>query len=93
MIQAILPPEVRGAEANSAVASSGLLLPEEAAALGMVAEGPRREFTAARSCAHRALAELGVPVTAILVGPSREPLWPVGVVGVSRIAIVTALRS
>jgi 4'-phosphopantetheinyl transferase EntD len=81
MIDAILPPGIVTVEADPAVSTGTFLLPDEAAALGVVAEGRRREFTAARSCARRALEELGVPVTAILTGPRREPLWPTGVVG------------
>jgi 4'-phosphopantetheinyl transferase EntD len=41
----------------------------------------RREFTAGRACARRALALLGLEDAAIPVGAEREPLWPAGVVG------------
>lgn len=39
------------------------------------------EFTTGRACAHDALELLGVPSDGIAVGPSREPLWPAGIVG------------
>ncbi len=44
---------------------------------------PRRllEFTAGRTCAHKALALLGIPSSGVPIGPQREPLWPSGVVG------------
>jgi 4'-phosphopantetheinyl transferase EntD len=41
----------------------------------------RREFAAARNCARRALAHLGVLDFPILAGEAREPLWPVGITG------------
>ena len=57
------------------------LLPAEEALLGRVAEKRRREFTAGRNCARGALSKLGVSPTPILRGPSREPIWPSGVIG------------
>ena len=55
--------------------------PDESVAIGHVAEGRYREFTTARDCAQRALTALGRPRAPVLRGPSREPLWPEGVVG------------
>lgn len=80
MISDLLPRDVKAVEA---VGDDPLakLLPEEEAALGRVGEGRRLEFTTARSCARRALVELGLPPTPILPGLRREPLWPNGVVG------------
>jgi 4'-phosphopantetheinyl transferase EntD len=60
---------------------SAYLLPEEAAQFGWAIESRKREFTTTRSYARRALSQLGLPVTPVLRGPSREPLWPSGVVG------------
>jgi 4'-phosphopantetheinyl transferase EntD len=77
---AIVPSGVTVVESVGQVADA-YLLPEEATLLGTVSESRRREFTTARSCARRALAELGLPPTPILPGPSREPLWPGGIVG------------
>ena len=57
------------------------LMPEEEHALGPAAEGRRKEFTTARNCARLALSKLGLPPTAILRGPNREPCWPAGLVG------------
>jgi 4'-phosphopantetheinyl transferase EntD len=80
MIAQILPPSVVAVEATDECQHS-MLLPEEEAALGRVVDKRRREFTIARSCARRALGELGFPPTPILPGPSRQPLWPDAVVG------------
>jgi 4'-phosphopantetheinyl transferase EntD len=41
----------------------------------------QREFAAGRWCAHRALARLGIEEFAVRVGPHRQPMWPIGVVG------------
>lgn len=41
----------------------------------------KREFAAARNCARRALAKLGVLPRPILSGPNGEPVWPAGIVG------------
>ena len=61
---------------------SGTLLPAERAGLGDRAVPRRRhDFTAGRTCARRALAALGLPVTPLPAGPDRAPVWPAGVVG------------
>jgi 4'-phosphopantetheinyl transferase EntD len=80
MISAILPKGITAVE-NSGDVPEAILLPEEKAALGCVAERRRREFTMARSCARRALAALGLSTAPILPGPQRQPLWPAGIVG------------
>src|SRR3984957_6533699 len=57
------------------------LLPEEFACLGRVVPKRYREFATGRTCARQALGILGFPRSPILVGPSRQPLWPPGAVG------------
>ncbi|SDK17435.1 4'-phosphopantetheinyl transferase EntD (siderophore biosynthesis) [Actinopolyspora mzabensis] len=57
------------------------LLPEEEQYVARAVERRRREFTLARSCARRALGELGHPDFAVHSGEWREPKWPHGVVG------------
>jgi 4'-phosphopantetheinyl transferase EntD len=80
MISNILPANVVAIEVvGDAVDAS--LMPDEAEALGRVSDGRRREFTIARSCARRALAELGIRATPILIGADRQPLWPRNIVG------------
>jgi 4'-phosphopantetheinyl transferase EntD len=57
------------------------LLPEEEPIVARAVEKRRREFTAGRTCARRALERLGWPDFPIVTGPRREPLWPPGVIG------------
>ncbi|SFE19879.1 4'-phosphopantetheinyl transferase EntD (siderophore biosynthesis) [Actinopolyspora alba] len=80
MIERILPE----AAASSEVFGDdphARLLPAEEQYVARAVEKRRREFTLARSCARRALGELGHPDFAVHSGERREPLWPRGVVG------------
>ncbi|MEO3775449.1 4'-phosphopantetheinyl transferase superfamily protein [Micromonospora sp. B11E3] len=77
----LLPPEVEVAVADGDD-WAGELLPAERACLGERAvESRRRDFTAGRVCARRALARLGVPEVAVPSAPDRAPVWPAGLVG------------
>lgn len=80
MIERILPAPVASAEVfgDDPVAT---LLPEERAVIARAVESRRREFTAARGCARRALARLGLPPVPVLPGPRGAPQWPEGVTG------------
>lgn len=80
MIEAILPDAVISVEARNDPVGA-VLFPAEEALIRNSVEKRRREFTTARVCAHKALAQLGVPATAIATGEKGEPLWPSGVVG------------
>jgi len=80
VIASLLPPEVVTIEAGEADWMAPLL-PEEEPLVARAVDKRRREFTAGRTCARRALARLGFPDFPVLVGPRREPLWPPGVVG------------
>jgi 4'-phosphopantetheinyl transferase EntD len=80
MIQELLPDSVVAVEVYGDDPSASLL-PEEAAALGWAVESRKREFTTGRTCARQALLRLGLPITPILRGARREPVWPSGVVG------------
>jgi len=55
--------------------------PGEEDLIAAAVPGRRREFVTARRCARQALGALGHPPAPIRTGPSREPLWPAGVVG------------
>jgi 4'-phosphopantetheinyl transferase EntD len=55
--------------------------PEEEALVRDAVEKRRSEFATARTCARRALAELGIAPRAILRGADGAPLWPPGVIG------------
>ncbi|MBK7074566.1 MAG: 4'-phosphopantetheinyl transferase superfamily protein [Myxococcales bacterium] len=57
------------------------LHPDEARALGPVAEARRAEFAAGRACARAALAALGHAGAPVGRGDDRGPRWPAGVVG------------
>jgi len=57
------------------------LHPEEAACIVRAGAKRRREFSAGRSAARRALAQLGVADFALLADADRVPRWPEGVVG------------
>jgi 4'-phosphopantetheinyl transferase EntD len=80
VIASLLPVAVVTIEADEADWTAPLL-PEEEPFVARAVEKRRREFTAGRTCARRALARLGWPDFAVLAGPRREPLWPPGVVG------------
>ncbi|MDG4803042.1 4'-phosphopantetheinyl transferase superfamily protein [Micromonospora sp. WMMD980] len=77
----LLPPIVAVAVAGPAD-WSGELLPAERAALGdRAVPSRRRDFTAGRVCARRALTALDLPVTPVPAATDRAPVWPAGVVG------------
>lgn len=78
---ALLPPGAVVVEATSAAFWEHGLLLEEAAYVAHAVERRRREFTAGRNCARRALSQLGFPPVAIPSGPHREPTFPSEVSG------------
>jgi len=57
------------------------LLPEERNTTGEMTPLRLREFEHGRSCARRALAQLGYPDCPVPAGADRVPEWPAGVVG------------
>ncbi|RKN43542.1 4'-phosphopantetheinyl transferase family protein [Micromonospora endolithica] len=60
----------------------GELLPAERACLGERAvPSRRRDFTAGRVCARRAMTALGLPPHPVPSSADRSPVWPPGVVG------------
>lgn len=77
----LLPPMVAVAVAGPAD-WAGELLPAERACLSDGAvESRRRDFTAGRVCARRALAGLGLSALPVPAAADRSPVWPAGVVG------------
>ena len=80
MIGSLLPAAVVTVEATETDWTAPLL-PEEEPLVARAVEKRRREFAAGRSCARRALAQLGWSDFPLLVGPRREPVWPPGIVG------------
>ena len=80
LIRPLLPTGVAAAEVYSD--PPGLVpLPEEEPLIAKSVPKRRNEFIAVRHCARIALAELGLPATAILKGDKGEPCWPEGIVG------------
>jgi 4'-phosphopantetheinyl transferase EntD len=78
---AIVPPGVVVAESRDPRDGYAPLHPDEEPVVARALDKRRRDFAAGRFCARRALAALGFDGGAVLAGPSREPLWPPGVVG------------
>ncbi len=77
----LLPPAVAVAVAES-TDWEGALLPAERACLGeRTVESRRRDFTAGRVCARRAITALGLTPVAVPAAANRAPVWPAGVVG------------
>ncbi|MHB8491990.1 MAG: 4'-phosphopantetheinyl transferase family protein [Solirubrobacteraceae bacterium] len=80
LIELILPPWVSAAEMDPALAPD-TVYPEEELLVERAVAARRRQFRAARACAHAALEGLGVARAPILRGEHGEPLWPADVVG------------
>jgi 4'-phosphopantetheinyl transferase EntD len=80
VIEQLFPAEVVVVTASPADDHS-TLRPEEAACIPRVVDKRRREFTAGRACARRALAQLGIEGFPLVVGPGRAPVWPPDVIG------------
>ncbi|WP_369147012.1 4'-phosphopantetheinyl transferase [Streptomyces sp. R44] len=80
LLGALLPGRVRWAE-DTHESAPVWLFPEEEALMARAVPGRRREFAAARLCAHRALAALGVAAAPLLRGRRGAPAWPGGTVG------------
>ncbi len=57
------------------------LHPDEEAMVRRAVESRRRQFSAGRACARRALARLGIEDFPLINGTDRAPIWPAGVAG------------
>jgi 4'-phosphopantetheinyl transferase EntD len=62
-------------------APTGYLYPQEDELLRNCSVKRRTEFAAARACARRAAAALGLRIGPLMPGPSGAPQWPEGVTG------------
>jgi len=80
MLNGLFPEDVALAWGDSRDASAELL-PGEVELVANAVPKRQLEFANARECARRALGQLGVARQALLMAPSREPLWPEGIVG------------
>ncbi|MGY0071071.1 4'-phosphopantetheinyl transferase family protein [Streptomyces sp. QTS137] len=81
MIGELLPETVVVVEAYGDEGADAPLYPEEAAVVARAVDKRRREFTAVRSCARRAMRKLGVPPHPVLPGERGAPGWPDGLAG------------
>ncbi|MEV7019541.1 4'-phosphopantetheinyl transferase [Streptomyces sp. DH-12] len=81
MIEDLLPPTVAAVEAYGDEGVDAPLFPEEEAVLTRAVLKRRRDFTAVRSCARRAMEKLGVPAQPVVPGERGAPVWPAGVTG------------
>ncbi|WP_301033996.1 4'-phosphopantetheinyl transferase [Nocardioides sp.] len=79
-MSAVLPEGVHGAEVRGS-GEEGTLLPPERVAIAHAVVKRRREYAAARRAARMAWEPLGVPAVPLLNAPTRDPIWPEGVVG------------
>jgi len=80
MIRDVFPGQVFTWEAAPPM-WEGTLYPEEEVFMTRAVTKRRREFTAGRLCARRALSLLGIENYPLLVGQDRLPVWPPGIVG------------
>lgn len=82
MIEELLPGSVVAVEAYGAEAAvdDAPLYPEERAVVARAVAKRRREFTAVRVCARRAMEKLGVAAP-VLPGTRGAPGWPEGLLG------------
>ncbi len=76
----LLPDQLSYVDANPGWGEYWLHEEEELLVVHAV-EKRYREFAAGRTCARLALATLGIINFPVLAGPSREPVWPDGIVG------------
>ncbi|MFG2652287.1 4'-phosphopantetheinyl transferase [Streptomyces sp. NPDC048436] len=82
MIEELLPDAVVVVESyGDDDADQGPLYPAEQAVIARAVVKRRREFTAARTCARRAMEKLGVPPQPVLPGERGAPQWPDGLLG------------
>ncbi|MFK0227637.1 4'-phosphopantetheinyl transferase [Streptomyces sp. NPDC090303] len=80
LLGSLLPDGVRWAE-GTGEPDGPCPYPEEEALMARAVPGRRREFAAARVCAHRALAALGAAPGPLLRGRRGAPAWPARTVG------------
>jgi 4'-phosphopantetheinyl transferase EntD len=81
LMRARLPPDIVVEEVALAEFVAPALFASEEALLHRAMAKRRREFTAGRALARRAMARLGIPEVPLLPGPARAPQWPAGIVG------------
>lgn len=81
MIEELLPDSVVAVESRGGDDERAALLAGEEAVVARAVDKRRREFTAVRACARRAMAKLGLPPQPVLPGDRGAPCWPDGLLG------------
>lgn len=76
----ILPSDI-AVSVSGTDAAPETLFPEEMSPIERAVPRRKIEFALGRTCARRALAELGVPPTPIPTNADRSPRWPPGICG------------
>lgn len=77
----LLPTTFRVHSLDRQLADYEVPLPDELALTASFSANRRREFTAGRYCAGRALQQMGIESFPVLIGKGREPVWPSGICG------------
>lgn len=80
-LRTLFPAGVAVAVQEVALSDAGTLWPQEQAAISDAVPRRLAEFTAGRTAARKALAQLGQSPVALPMGPDRAAVWPVGVSG------------
>ncbi|MEU2895829.1 4'-phosphopantetheinyl transferase family protein [Streptomyces sp. NPDC001273] len=81
MIEELLPSTVVAVETYGDEGVDAPLYPEEEAVIRRAVLKRRREFTAVRFCARRAMEKLGVAPVPVLPDGRGAPVWPAGLAG------------
>ncbi|MEU1403053.1 4'-phosphopantetheinyl transferase superfamily protein [Streptomyces sp. NPDC005728] len=82
MIEELLPKSAVAVEAfGDQETDEAALYPQEQQLVARAVAKRRREFTAVRVCARRAMEKLGVPPQPVLTGERGAPDWPDGLTG------------
>ena len=76
----LVPDSVSVCELNGSAVPDPLF-PGEETLLRRAVSKRRKEFALSRTCARRALTNIGVAPCSILSTPERAPIWPPGIVG------------
>lgn len=80
-LASLFPPGVAVAAERITPGRTGILWPEELAAVASAVPARQAEFAAGRTTARRCLSGLGLPAASLPIGSDRAAVWPAGVYG------------
>lgn len=80
MLEGLFPEDIQTAYASPA-APPGELAAEDLALVATAVPKRQREFATGRACARQVLAHFGIVGFVLRSAPTREPIWPEGIVG------------